>query len=763
MSSLPAIPPTGTEPASATAISPNEIEYHLLRTSYDLMLRTTVMTAGIVPIFILLFLNIFPRNLLIAYSVMMVARLLLSAWTLRAWRSRADVAAANVDRWRRLYNVNVVVAAVAWSAVPSYMMTQASAGEMAVLVVMFLTVCAVSINTQAAQLRCMVVFLGIVLIPPALATFTHASLLETLLGAELLGALVVLSLVGRRTHFGLRRQTEDKLNLRNAVALAGAAQLQAQASSEAKSRFLANMSHELRTPLNAVIGAAQLLKGHQTDPDVQIQLVDAIHQSGNNLLELIENILDISRIEAGELKLIADDFDLQACVQSAVATGSLAARTKGLSLKLNFQPDLPAQRRADAARIKQILINLLGNSLKFTVAGEVVLTVARGTEPDQVSFTIQDTGVGISKAALPNIFDAFQQGDDQASRRFGGSGLGLSIVRQLVIAMGGTIHVTSEVDVGTQVEFVLPLPPASTVLNAAPAPVSALTTITDPANNAVERRLHVMVVDDDALNRAIVCRILEQGEFEAMPASDGTHALRLLAQNEFDVVLMDWQMPDMDGLECTRRIRQGASGARGLTVPIIALTANAFSEDRVACLAAGMNDFLTKPVQADLLRATVRRWARSVGTPADGDDPTVKSPSKTSARFPLALAYDPSVLPKLLGTDASNIEVETEVIEMFVTSWSASMLAIDHAIATKDNGGLRLQVHTLKSTSASVGAMEMAAIATTLDHQLHAATSSSASAAFGGIDVSGVAGKLSESFIRFQAALAVHRNGVDIS
>jgi signal transduction histidine kinase/CheY-like chemotaxis protein len=757
--------------AGSSAVNQHEIEYTLLLQSYGLMQRTTLMTLGIVPVFTLVFLGFFPQKLIAVYLGMIVLRLLLSAWTMRAWRRREPGIPADLRGWHRLYLINIVFAALAWSVAPSIMMLQATGWQAALLAAMFLTVVAVSINTQAGQLLPMFLFLSVLLLPPALANLLSGEPMQILLGAEFLGALVVLIFVGRRAHIGQRKQVEDKLNLRAAVALANAAQHEAEVSSQAKSRFLANMSHELRTPLNAVIGAAQLLKTDHADAQLQPQLVDAIHQSGNNLLGLIDDILDMSRIEAGELKLHPADFDLAVCIQAALATGALSAQPKGLALSLSLQDGLPLARHADAARIKQILINLLGNAVKFTARGSVHLKVEQGAGPLDVRFTVQDTGVGISEAALPIIFDAFRQAETQANRRYGGSGLGLSIVKQLVCAMGGTVSATSQLGVGTVIDLNLPLPLAQVEVateftRASPvaAPVAPAAVSAKPPTAAVR----VLLVEDDVLNRKIVGRMLIKGGCEPVEAHDGAQALALLAQQNFDVVLMDWQMPVMDGLECTRRMRLGEAGPQGITLPIIALTANAFSEDRVACMAAGMNGFLSKPVLAEQLRSTVMQWAEysraeSNATEATQTAKTIKTVPVSPVihgQTPMAqdnpsaapLAYDATVLPNLLGTETSNAELEHQVIGEFVKSWQDSLQAIEKALTHRDAQALRMQMHTLKSTSATIGAMEIAQITTQQDARL--------SAGEGVVDQ--LVATLAASFERFESALALHRASTPI-
>ena len=263
--------------------------------------------------------------------------------------------------------------------------------------------------------------------------------------------------------------------------------------------------------------------------------------------------------------------------------------------------------------------------------------------------------------------------------------------------------------------------------------------------------IRVLVVEDDALNRSIVCRLLTQGKFEPVTAVDGAQALSLVSQLPFDVILMDWQMPDMNGLECTRQLRAGRSGAQGLTVPIVALTANAHAEDRAACLAAGMDDFLAKPVQRNLLNAAVTKWARQQRTPGHPattpPEPARPPQGQLSGADAFALAYDPGVLPELLGTDASDRALENQVLAAFTKSWPPTMQAIQDAIATGDTAALRLQAHTLKSTAATIGALEIANEAKRQDSRLEA----------GQPVTENLSANLRAMFERFDAALTRHQ------
>ncbi len=512
---------------------------------------------------------------------------------------------------------------------------------------------------------------------------------------------------------------------------------QVQQALRVKSRFLAIMSHELRTPLNAILGAAQLLDRTQLGPD-QGYLVEAVRDHGVALLGLIDNVLDMSHIESGELALVPAPFDLTDCVEAALATSAGAARAKGLALAAIVDPAMPAWREGDAMRLRQVLLGLIGNAIKFTTQGEVVLRVGPTETPHGVRLQVSDTGVGIDAQRLPHVFEPFAVGDASTTRPVGGAGLGLAIARELVQRMGGEIAARSEPGRGSWFEATVQLPTlparegvnprrgqpvayyephdagaealgamlarmgfratrcadgaalrqwlqphaaaegqvptywvlvctdhalALRVLEAAadliePARVIGMTSqvcyeaedaretmglarsvIKPVLRSAIVSRMGaaeksgqarpapgaavaqaagagdaktgaslVLVVEDDPTNSLIVCSMLQMAGIAHLAAEDGRRALELLRSRSFDAVLMDWQMPDMDGLEVARRIRRGQAGETARHVPIVALTANAFPEDRAACLAAGMNDFLTKPVVATKLVETLRQW-----------------------------------------------------------------------------------------------------------------------------------------------------------
>ncbi len=376
----------------------------------------------------------------------------------------------------------------------------------------------------------------------------------------------------------------------------------AEAASLAKTRFLAVISHELRTPLNGVLGAAQLLRDPQRPPEERERLFDTIASSGAMLARLIDQVLDMSRIEAGDLNLVARDFDLRTCVGDALATISAPAQRKGLAVRHRFDPALAPWRHGDALRLAQVLINLLGNAVKFTDEGHVTLAVA---EPASgwLRFVVEDSGPGIPEQHRARVLQAFQQIDDGSTRTHPGSGLGLAITHELVLLMGGTLELAAAASGrGTRVTVELPL--------AAVEPVAARS----PGEAEVDLRgLRALVVDDDAVNSLLAAEMLRGAGARVEEVASGQEALDMLARQAFDIVLMDWRMPGMDGLEATRRLRRGAAGAASARLPVLAVTANAFDDDRLSCLAAGMDEVLTKPIDRQQLLATVQRLRRAGG------------------------------------------------------------------------------------------------------------------------------------------------------
>ena len=375
----------------------------------------------------------------------------------------------------------------------------------------------------------------------------------------------------------------------------------AEAASRAKSSFLANMSHELRTPMAAIIGMTGLAKGRATDARLRQQL-DTVEQASKHLLGIINDVLDVSKIEAERMSLDAVDFRLSEVIDTVRAMARQPAADKGLALDLAVPPDLAARRfRGDPLRLKQVLINLVGNAVKFTPQGSVSLRAAVLDEGDAgvtLRFEITDTGIGIAPEVRPRLFMPFEQADSSMARRYGGTGLGLALSQRLVAMMSGQIDVDSRPGDGSTFWFTVLLQPATG--DEAEAPPDA----ERQRLQAEHAGAHVLVVDDEPVNREVLSGLLEQAGLRTSWAESGLQAVAMARSTRYDLILMDVQMPHLDGLDTTRAIRAGSASAH---TPIVAVTARVFDEDRRQCLAAGMDDHLPKPVDTARLYAVAAR------------------------------------------------------------------------------------------------------------------------------------------------------------
>lgn len=473
----------------------------------------------------------------------------------------------------------------------------------------------------------------------------------------------------------------------------------AEAANRAKSAFLANMSHEIRTPMNAIMGLAHLARRGTTSPE-QLARLQKISAAADHLLSIMNDVLDLSKIEAGKLVLERADLELHALLEQVRSIVQEAAAAKGLTLTVEVG-DVPARVAGDATRLRQALLNYLGNAVKFTERGSISLkarVVSSTSEETLVRFEVHDSGIGLDQAQQRELFKVFQQADSSTTRRYGGTGLGLAITQRLATAMGGEVGVVSAPGVGSQFWFTARLGVART-LTPKESPALALA------------RGHVLLVEDDATNREVVQAMLVDLGFEVDGASNGAEALAQVQKTPYDAVLMDLQMPVMDGLEATRRIRQ----LDGPVVPILAMTANVLSAAREACLEAGMNDFIMKPLDPARLHEKLAQWLEAPKPP-----PTRSSPRTLDLRwqqFEVTAGAEVARAAQRLNGDLGRY---TRTLHLFHERHGSTVARLR---LSRDPQHLREDAHTLKGAAATLGLEALAAAAAAIQADTNGAVS----------------------------------------
>jgi signal transduction histidine kinase/CheY-like chemotaxis protein len=492
--------------------------------------------------------------------------------------------------------------------------------------------------------------------------------------------LVLLILSGSIVGYHILRQFNRQRLLISELDIA---EKKALIAAQTKENFLANMSHEIRTPLSGILGFTNLLQKRPLD-ETSSEFVSSIQRSGENLMTIINDILDLSKIEAGMMRITPGIFSINGLVNSVETFFTERAKEKGLTLSSTIDSSIPDTLVGDATRLTQILVNLIGNAIKFTQQGNITIEIYNKQQTEKeavVGFRISDTGIGIDKEKLSEIFERFNQGEDSTTRNYGGTGLGLSIVKSLIVLQNGDIEVTSEQGKGTTFHFYIPYGIAEEQLTIVPA--------TDPDyfKDTSNTPLKVLVVDDNTINQSLMKHLLSQWNIDFHVVSNGLEAVSYLSSNECDLILMDIQMPQMDGYAATQKIREELK----LNIPIIAMTAHALPGEREKCLSRGMNEYIPKPVKEEELFTLISKLGLKENNRSEKK--TEDTPSDYQY---INLTY----MNTVSGGDKS---FEKLVTQQFIENIPNHLQQLVTAYKKHDFAAMKLWSHDLKSSISIMG------------------------------------------------------------
>ena len=645
-----------------------------------------------------------PRPLLLGWALALALGTAGRALLWRAYRARRPDG-AKAGSWGRWFTVGALSAGVSWGALAAVIPLTNDPLYHGFTVMVMAGMAAGGVAALAAYLPALYAFLAPLGLPLVAALLLHGGSAYLATGAMVAVFLAAVGATARELNRSLVNNIRLRFETTRLAEEVAVARDAAEAAARAKTDFLAHMSHEIRTPMNGIIGMNRLLLATALEAPQRVY-AEAVDSSAKALLIIINDILDVSKLEAGRVTIESIEFDLDSLVRDVVALLQPRAAEKGLRLVVDIDPAAQGRFRSDPTRLRQVLLNLIGNAVKFTAAGEVRVRLRRESESEvgvKLRLEVIDTGIGIPVASRARLFEKFSQADGSITRRFGGTGLGLAISRQLVELLGGEIGVESEEGKGSCFHVGLRL------IRAAPA--AALPAPADPppaaAGSDSGRRARVLVAEDDRTNQMVTRAILERAGYIVEIVDNGLDALAAVEHGTYDLLLMDVQMPQVDGVEATRRIR--AMGGAKAKVPIVAITAHAMSGARQEYVAGGMNDYVSKPFDAAELLAAVARW-------------TGVAPARTR-RARAAAKAEPPILNESRLAELARI-MPPPAFEGLIRSWLSASAArldrIDCAIAAGDLGAAQRDAHDLGSSSGNMGAGRMEALGRSLERACRA-------------------------------------------